>query len=48
MGHSVTLISQGVQALLDVKQLHDGQSEPFSGFKRQYFENGRRYVQSYY
>jgi len=25
-----------------------GGNKPFSGFKRQYLKNGRRYVQSYY
>ena len=25
-----------------------GENQPFSDFKRQYLENGKRYVQSYY
>jgi len=31
-----------------VKQGRGGENKPFSSFKRQYLENGRRYGQSYY
>ena len=30
------------------KQGRDGENKPFSRFKRQYLENGRRYGQSYH
>jgi len=39
----ITLISHGVPPLGGVKQDKGAENKPFSGFKRQYLENGSRY-----
>jgi len=40
--------TQGVPPLAGVKQRWGGKNKLFSSKMRQYLENGRRYVQSYY
>jgi len=42
------LISQGVPPIGGVKQGWGGENNLFSTKMRQYLENGRRYIQSYY